>query len=100
MDRVGEGCVFGQLFKGGCGIVVVHALHCSAAEWNYWALDPECSIVSGQSWRRMPATAESGFFGIDLAEHRFYRGCQASGTLIEFQSGFLEVGGGAFVGSP
>jgi hypothetical protein len=47
----------------------------------------------------MPAT-ESGFFGIPLAEHRFYRGCQASGTLIEFQSGFLEVGGGAFVGSP
>lgn len=37
------------------------------------------------------------FLVIDAAEHRFYRGCQSIGTLVEFQSGLLEVGGRAFV---
>jgi uncharacterized cysteine cluster protein YcgN (CxxCxxCC family) len=31
VDRVGQCCIFRQFFKRDAGVVVVHALYCSAA---------------------------------------------------------------------
>ena len=35
VNRIGQGCVFRELFKGGCGTVVVHGLYSIATEWNF-----------------------------------------------------------------
>src|SRR6202047_2284255 len=90
VDGIGQGGVLAEFFKGGRGIVVVHASHSIASDDRL----SHAPVWPGADVRRSAgAGVDQGLFDRLAGEHRLYRGRQEIGVLVECQSGVLEVGG-------